>query len=773
MDEPGQIEIAADSSRIIELNTNSKKTESVDLLTTPARVSGLAKGWNYIRLHLLVIALYGLFAVLFTWPLVLNLTGQNLNHYPYVIDRVFDRDQNLWNMWWLKKALLDFQINPFQTNYLFYPYGTNLYLHTFSPFNGLLALPFYGWLGWLGAYNVVNLIILVWCGYSAFLLADYLVKEKRAAFVAGFFFTFSPQHLFNLLGAQLNVITLQFLVLYLLFLIKLDCEKLGGTNSFKPSRRWLVYSVLAAVCLVLSSVSDQYLLIYSLLITALYYLARFIALRNWREIGGLLARTLPAQLLAGIILAPFLLATWRAINSGQFAKIENEAVPSDLVALFLPPVNNILVGAQGSTWGRNFFIQPDPRGMSIGLFGLAIALLGIARERQARWWGLLLLIALVLALGSYPSLRGQALDIPLPGRWLNELPILKVMRYSKRWLGPASLAIAICAAYFVAGTFRRFKGKRIELKRWGLVIALLVLFTLEVEPWPIPMSSGEYDLPRAYANNILPKTDSRPLLELPLRQKYTIKAAEMYYQTAHERPILWGYLSRIYKLNYNDTPLAYFVDGYNPQARDFITVQPEQLRGVLDYYNFGYVVIYKFQLDPAAVESWRGVLDQLTGGKSNLFYEDDQLIFYRLPDFKSSQEVGAVTLLRGSGWGGVEKRDANFYYRWIDGAEATLPFLAPRTTGNRPAYKLSFEAVAYYRDRTVGVYLNDQLISTLKILPAPMQYEVLVEGNLMKEGDNLLSLRPIEPADKPSEREKSSDTRSLTVLVGAIQWTRQ
>jgi hypothetical protein len=282
----------------------------------------------------------------------------------------------------------------------------------------------------------------------------------------------------------------------------------------------------------------------------------------------------------------------------------------------------------------------------------------------------------------------------------------------------------------------------------------------------VPISDNTYELPKAYANQILPKDDVRPLLELPFRQKYTIKAGEMYYQTAHERPILGGYLSRIYKLDYNDTPFSYFVDGYNPEAPDFLALKPEQLRGVLDYYKFGYIAIYKFELDPPAVENWRKIVEQLTGGPQNLFYEDDQLIFYRLPDFKTTRES---VLLRGTGWGGLEKRTDGFQYRWINGSTATLPvFVSP--AASYPAYRLSFEAAAYYRDRTVEVYLNGKPIHSLKIAPAPDQYEVVVDGNLLKEGDKLLSFQPVEPPDKPSERENSNDTRSLTVLIGGISW---
>ena len=285
----------------------SAKT-STDLLARPAPAipapSWQALIWHNSRAHLLVIGFYTVFTLLFTWPLVLHLTDQGLSYYQYIVaGEPWDRDQNLWNLWWVRKSLFELHTNPFKTSFLFYPYGVGLYLHTLGPFNALLAQPLYPFFGWLGAYNLVNLITMVWCGYSGFLLADYLVKDKRAAFVAGFFFTFSPQHLFNLLSSQINVITLQFLALYLLYLIKLDRE------GFKVRWRGWLYTGLAAICLVICSLSDQYLLLYALIITALYYAGRAITSRKWREVGGLMARTMPALLIGGLILSPYLWAT--------------------------------------------------------------------------------------------------------------------------------------------------------------------------------------------------------------------------------------------------------------------------------------------------------------------------------------------------------------------------------------------------------------------------------------------------------------------------------
>src|SRR4051794_29450367 len=72
--------------------------------------------------HTLVILLYIVVAVAFTWPLALNLTDHTFGSLTY------DRDQNLWTLWWAKQALLNYHITPYFTNFLYYPTGVDLYL---------------------------------------------------------------------------------------------------------------------------------------------------------------------------------------------------------------------------------------------------------------------------------------------------------------------------------------------------------------------------------------------------------------------------------------------------------------------------------------------------------------------------------------------------------------------------------------------------------------------------------------------------------------------
>lgn len=93
-----------------------------------------------------------LLTVFYTYPLIFQFVSHVEGN------AGLDRSQNLWNFWWIGKALTGGH-NPFHTDLLFFPYyqvpnpSYPLYFHTLQVFNGLVTLP----LQWLGgvaaAYN--------------------------------------------------------------------------------------------------------------------------------------------------------------------------------------------------------------------------------------------------------------------------------------------------------------------------------------------------------------------------------------------------------------------------------------------------------------------------------------------------------------------------------------------------------------------------------------------------------------------------------------------
>jgi hypothetical protein len=135
--------------------------------------------------HLVAAAFLGGVAVLWTFPLVTNLS----THMPG--GGAGDNVAFLWKFWWMRTAIdrgLDFS----RTSHLFAPAGVDLTLHTHTALNAfagatvLVALPV------IAALNVTVLVSVFLSGLATYLLAYKLTARAAAAAIAGLIYAGSP-----------------------------------------------------------------------------------------------------------------------------------------------------------------------------------------------------------------------------------------------------------------------------------------------------------------------------------------------------------------------------------------------------------------------------------------------------------------------------------------------------------------------------------------------------------------------------------------------------
>jgi hypothetical protein len=163
---------------------------------------------------------YFLLTIVMTWPTILHLTEG-------IPGDGFDGWQNYWNMWWVKKALLELGTTPFFTDYLYPPNGASLLFHTLNIFNSFWTLPIQLNFGLAIAYNSVVLVSFTLAGYGGYLLSlDTLARLgfpaselRAAAFVGGLVFTMSPFHMAHLLG-HMQVFSMIWPPFYVLWLLR-------------------------------------------------------------------------------------------------------------------------------------------------------------------------------------------------------------------------------------------------------------------------------------------------------------------------------------------------------------------------------------------------------------------------------------------------------------------------------------------------------------------------------------------------------------------------
>jgi hypothetical protein len=154
----------------------------------------------HLRSFFVPLVLYFALAILMTLPLALYLTRA-------VPGNGVDSWVNMWNLWWLRRALIHGD-DPYFTPMLYYPQGASLLLHTLNPINFLITLPVIAtqMLGdpfcrllpinfslpclsllpnLAATYNAAILASLTLCGLCTYLLALDVTGSRPAALVGG------------------------------------------------------------------------------------------------------------------------------------------------------------------------------------------------------------------------------------------------------------------------------------------------------------------------------------------------------------------------------------------------------------------------------------------------------------------------------------------------------------------------------------------------------------------------------------------------------------
>jgi hypothetical protein len=675
--------------------------------------------------HLLAALAYLALAVLVTWPTVLHFDSRITGNL------IPDRDQNLWNLWWAKTALLDLHTNPFHTDLLYYPFGVDLYLHDLALPNALLSLlPHLLW-GVLAAYNTVVVASYTLTGYAAYRVVLYTLARRDpagpppphgaarhlAAFLGGVVFAFTAYSLDAL--KQINVLALEWLP----FAVEAGMRAWDG-----GSRR---AAALAAVFLVLAMLVNSYYEVLIVLFLAAYVAYDLLAPPStpnrppWRARLRAGARRLarlalpfgvPALALGG----PYAYGAWRSTQTQRItaeATGQQDIHAADLLSFILPAPDHPWLGA-AAPWWRALDPAVVPGYLGLGLVALALAAAGlviIRRRREAPFWALLAAGAALLAMGSTLQVAGRrvfaGVTIPLPFALLGRLPIFNLLGKVERFEVLTLLALAVLAGWACAVGFARLAARAPRLRAVALpAVAALLLAALLLELPIYPRSDRRVPLPPGLG---LLAADPVPgsVLELPFVQvRVAPLAKRMLYQTAHGRPIFAGYISRTVE-NRNAlpcSPLYRFVKPLTLGATDIVTpatnAQPlavlhsENVRYLINYYRYD-VETGPF-VEPAEGHALQALVNEVAAGAP--IYTDTLMAIYRLAP---GPPLTAPSLQVGESWHDLEPQNGRLF-RWIDGAESTLCVESPGPA--RLALRL--EATSFAAPRTLEIWQGDRRV---------------------------------------------------------------
>ncbi|HYN08325.1 MAG TPA: hypothetical protein VES67_13155 [Vicinamibacterales bacterium] len=256
-----------------------------------------------------------------------------------------------------------------------------------------------------------------------------------------------------------------------------------------------------------------------------------------------------ALLVAGLLLSPTLYAVSVRVAQGRMVSApvmwRSSAPGVDLVSFFLPNPNHVLAPAAMTGWLAAKPGRFEEQIASLSLVGLGLIVLAWRRAgwRPSRFWMTVTIGFGLLALGPFIQIAGVNSYIPTPWTLLRYVPLLGAARMPSRFAVVALLGFCVLLAFALAALTSRHPRRR------GLIL-WAAGFALAFEILPVPRTLYSAAIPSIYRTIA---ADSRPIrvLELPfgirdgLSSFGDFSAASQFYQTAHGKRLVGGYLSRI------------------------------------------------------------------------------------------------------------------------------------------------------------------------------------------------------------------------------------
>ncbi len=477
---------------------------------------------NIASIWLFPVFFYLVFFVIITYPLIRSFST-------HLFADQSDGLVYVWNIWWVNKALIQLHQSPWYTNLLHYPYGILLFGHSLALFNGLMGIFLLKFLTLIATYNFIVVFSFVTGGLTAFWLAYYFTKSYWGSIIGGYIFTFSNYHFAHAQG-HLDFVALEWIPLFLLF--------------------WHILVTRPSVIVALASAITLYAVILCAYHFFFYCLLTAIIIAVWQAISSrdifcffkkrylfpflsFFATLLVTS--APLVISLLLLNVNDPLAGGHKPKVYS----LDLFAPLIPGGHWRFAGLTESYWSR----LPGNIHESSVCVGIAVLFMAtyvwlkrrnLMTKDLALWYIVFVFFGL-LSLGPVLHVWGKEIAfIKLPYALLARLlPPLKISSIPVRMMLMVILSLSvICAAGFQSFLCGSAK------KRFAAFLLLSLLF---IEYLPKPMPCSLIPVPE-YINVLKKLPGNGGVIDL-----VNTRTLALYYQTIHEKPIAFGYVSRVPK----------------------------------------------------------------------------------------------------------------------------------------------------------------------------------------------------------------------------------
>ncbi|MBM3129982.1 MAG: hypothetical protein FJ009_15345 [Chloroflexi bacterium] len=683
-----------------------------------------------MRKHIVLLIAYTLVALVMTYPLALNFATA----IPGVEG---DAGSFVWALGWMKTALVDLRVNPFHTDYVFYPLGGATQVLWAVSLIAFISIPLQYAFGLIVTHNILYLAATVGTAWGTYLLAEevlqrsavsgqrsefdkrplppfqtfllikFITEQRRLAsrvsplapFVAGLVFAFAPLRLgygiafFNLFNTQL-------IPFYALFLIRALRDR---------SRR---DAIVAGVLLGLNAYIDFQIAAFLVLFTGLYFtfvVATLVAIRTTKV--ATIKQTILIALVSLLVVAPMLalLVNDFAREGGNYIRvfpIKYSAERSyDLFSFFVPNARNTffpstpvkIAGVNAPTKpGDESALSPD-RQAFVGYIALALAAYATIRQwRRARFWFFAATLFALFALGPALHIFGRDTNIPLPYLALHQIPIVNHIRIPMRYGIVVMFALAMLVALAIYDLQKRLSALsgqwsaiRIHVLRFAfLLLPFLILLEYAALPYPIQPIT----IPRVY-NDIARVPGDFTILEIPTFNWRYAATTEMY-QAIHGKRILRAYTNRIAPglAEYFGTrgiPIVVrslrALEGAQKDAltADEIAEDRRARDDIVRFYDLRYAVVHRDLLPPDRARAIEAYLRDVLAAR--VIADEGATVAYGIPRATTASDAVRIDLRElsgqmyaGRGWQ-FEYPQANwqgqFNFVWTRGAQSEIYFV--------------------------------------------------------------------------------------------------
>ncbi len=385
----------------------------------------------------------------------------------------------IWFLNWWPFAIAH-HLNPFVTNYMWYPGGYNLTWAASVPLAALLGLPASLIYGPVLAYNLLTISAPPLAAWTTFLLARYLTGNWAASLIGGYLFGFSSYEIAKLIG-QLNLDTI-WLIPLAVWLCAARVRQHIGRPAFIAMLAALLFCQLGLATEILATSCLFGAMAWAVVITLTPAAERP---PLWR----LAAESTAAILVMALAALPFVLSLWHGLaetppqfNSPVFFSADpiNYVIPSAVTLIGGTAAATIAANFTGGLAGQSAYLGL-PLVILIGLYAAETFTTRIGRA-------LLIIFGLLFVFSLGPTLHfGKTLmNIPLPWALGVHIPIIRNL-LPIRFPLYIALAAGVITAFWLSAAVS--PGARAIRYALGAIACAALIPNPATLPWtPIPVS---------------------------------------------------------------------------------------------------------------------------------------------------------------------------------------------------------------------------------------------------------------------------------------------